>query len=119
VARLPGIVLLLLASGCSMGPPTPVHLAGEASTLVVLMVNMKDLGLEWEFFDRHSDSLAAGIVRAEDASWCARIPVPPGAETARLFNGLEDLVIDAGKQPFWTLRLASGHSFVADSRPPC
>ncbi len=54
MARLPGIVLLLLASGCSMGPPTPVHLAGEASTLVVLMVNMKDLGLEWEFFDRHS-----------------------------------------------------------------
>jgi len=119
VARLRGIVLLLIVSGCAMGPPAPVHPAGNAPELVVLMVNMKDFGLEWEFFDRHSDSLAAGIVRAEGASWCAKIPVPPEAETARLFNGLEDWVINTSSQPFWTLRLSSGHGFARESQAPC
>ena len=113
-----GIVLALILSACSMGPPAAVR-PGEPSELVVRMVNMEGFGMEWEFFDRRSDSLAAGMVRADNESWCARIPVPTGAETARLFNGLEDQVINPNREPFWTLRLASGHGFVPDSRAPC
>jgi hypothetical protein len=119
MARLRGIALLLFANACSMGPPAAVQPAGDASELVVRLVNMADLGLEWEFFDRHSDSLTAGMVRAENASWCAKIPVPAGAESVRLFNGLEDLLINVRSEPFWTLRLASRYGFAPDSRAPC
>jgi hypothetical protein len=83
------------------------------------MVDMTNLALEWEFFDSHSDSIGAGTVTARGASWCAKVPVPTGAETARLFNGIEDLALSPASHPYWTLYMREANEFVPEAKPPC
>jgi len=83
------------------------------------MLNMTNLAMEWEFFDSQSDSMSAGIITARSASWCAEIPIPAAAKTARLFNGLEDQALTPSRQPYWTLRLTEAREFVPDAAAPC
>ena len=97
----------------------PLHPITPPSQLVVLMVDMTSLALEWEFFDSQSDSIAAGTITARGPSWCAKIPIPAGAQTARLFNGLEDLALIPSRQPYWTLRLRETSEFAQDAVAPC
>jgi hypothetical protein len=120
--RWGGLVAWVLTSACASGgsgPHTSLAPAGRPRELVVLMENMTDLALEWEFFDSLSDSIAAGIVTAKTASWCEKIPVPPAAQTARLFNGLQDVGLNPTQRPYWTLKLAGVGAFVPEQKPPC
>jgi hypothetical protein len=119
--RLPpaGVLALILAGACTGGPGQVPDQPAPAPQLVVLMQNMNDLALEWEFFDSLSDSISAGLIRATTASSCAKIPIPANAETARLFNGLEDVAFKPATRPYWTVKLAGTVALVEDSKPPC
>jgi hypothetical protein len=119
--RLPrvGVVALILVGACTGGRGHVPDEPAPAPQLIVLMQNMNDLALEWEFFDSVSDSIAAGMVKATTASWCAKIPIPANAETARLFNGLQDLAFRPAKQPYWTLEVTGRGAFLEDAKPPC
>jgi len=116
----PEWLFLLAAGACShQAAPTALQPATGPSQLVVRMVDMTNLALEWEFFDSHSDSIGAGTITARGASWCAKVAVPTGAETARLFNGLEDLALSPASHPYWTLYMRQGNEFVPEVKPPC
>ncbi len=116
-----GVILLLVTSACSHRTTTPAtpHPLARPSQLVVLMLNMTNLALEWEFFDAGSDSIGAGTITARNASWCAKIPIPAAAETARLFNGLEDVALSPTSQPYWTLRMRKTNQFQPAAAAPC
>jgi len=107
------------ASACATGGAKVVPAPTRPPDVVVLIRDMTGLVLEWQFFDVRSDSLAAGIVTAKGASWCAKIPIPATAESARLFNGAEDLAFDPLRQPYWTLELRNTGAFVQNRAPPC
>lgn len=110
----------VVASACASGGATEsVRARTPPSEVIVLMRGMTGLVLEWQFFNAHADSIAAGIDTAKSPSWCAKIPVPAAAESARLFNGVEDLALDPSKQPYWTLDLANTGAFVQKGAAPC
>jgi hypothetical protein len=117
-----GLIVLLVTSACSRNgttPATPIHPVTPASQLVVLMLNMTNLAVEWQFFNAQSDSIGAGTITAGSASWCAKIPIPAAAETARLFNGLDDWAFSPTSQPYWTIHLTNANAFVQDAKAPC
>src|ERR1700686_4814670 len=117
-----GLILLLVTSACSKSsttPTTPLHPVTPPSQLVVLMLNKTNLALEWQFFNSLSDSIGAGTITARSASWCAKIPIPAAAETARLFNGFDDWAFSPTSQPYWTMHLTSTNALVQDAAAPC
>ena len=114
-------MVLLVTSACSTSgtTPTPLRPVTQSSQLVVLMLNMTNLAVDWQFFNAQSDSIGAGTIRAGSASWCAKIPIPAAAETGRLFDGLHDLAFSPNSQPYWTIRLRETNAFVQDAVAPC
>src|SRR6266566_5522517 len=113
-----GLMVLLGTSACGTSgtaPTTRLHPATRSSQLVVLMLNMTNLAVDWQFFNAQSDSIGAGTIRAGSASWCAKIPVPAAAETGRLFDGLHDLAFRPSRHRYWTIRLRETNAFVQDA----
>ena len=103
-----GLMILLVTSACrtrGTTPTTPLHPVTGSSHLVVLMLNMTNLALEWQFFNAQSDSIDAGTITAGSASWCAKIPIPAAAETARLFGRfIERGYVYKGARPvYWCI----------------
>ncbi len=117
-----GLIVLLVTTACSTSgttSTTPLHPVTQSSQLVVLMLNMTNLAVDWQFFNAQSDSIGAGTITAGSASWCAKIPIPAAAETGRLFDGLHDLAFSPTSQPYWTIRLRETNAFVQDAVAPC
>jgi len=115
-------MVLLVTSACRTSGTTPtaaLRPVTQSSQLVVLMLNMTNLAVDWQFFNAQSDSIGAGTITAGSATWCAKIPIPAAAETARLFDGLHDLAFNPTRQPYWTIRLRETNAFVQDTEAPC
>ena len=80
-----GLMILLVTSACrtrGTTPTTPLHPVTGSSHLVVLMLNMTNLALEWQFFNAQSDSIDAGTITAGSASWRRRWRRGPSAAAA-------------------------------------